>query len=264
MDHTEASRAPARVSVTVMAHKTRAHWAEQLARELDCPIVWDTTNTVWDTAKTAWRTRDPEATHHAVIQDDVQLTRNLRHALHDIVTARPNDLISLIAIEEKLKPEDLTRYEHAVREGHRWFPAYYGLPGCAVILPVHEIEPMIASGDRLSTPHDDQKIVRYFRKQRRPTWYVVPSLVQHRSQEENESIANAGRGWRPRVSLTFPGEHFDACTLDYIDRCTHSEPYLVGSQPVVRKRAGRGRRLCPHGTPLLRVCNDCPGKVARP
>jgi hypothetical protein len=200
----------ARVSVAVMAHPSRRAWAVDLAEHLDCEVVWDRYNNVWDTARRAWLSHHPNATHHLVVQDDAVLCRNLRAALPEIVKWRPNSLISLIAIKSKLSQADRSRHDRAVESGERWFSAKAGLPGCALMLPVPDIAPMVMWGDVLKSPHDDVKISAFYRSQGKPAHYVVPSLVQHRHQSENPSLVNPAAGWRPRQSDAWVGEDWDA------------------------------------------------------
>ena len=236
----EGSRT-ARVSVAVMAHPSRREWAVNLSERLDCRVVWDRRNNVWDTASRAWAAFDRQATHHAVIQDDAVVADHLREALPGIVAWRPRSLISLLTIEVKLKPPDLARYRQTLADGGRWFWAHNGLPGCALIMPVGDIPSMIAAGSGMSTPHDDQKIMSYFRSQRRFAWFTVPSLAQHRNQDENPSLVNPNRGWRPRQAGAFVGEDFDARTLDFTPRDVPAEVEFDPVPPRAYRNKQTGR-----------------------
>ena len=205
----------ARVSVAVMAHPKRAVWAEALAEQLQCQVVWDRRNNVWDTATRAWESHDPLATHHLVVQDDALLCSNLLAALPAIAEARPTSLISLMVSDPKFKPADLRRYQAALAAGERWVPVWRGLPGVALMLTVRDIPAMLKFGHRDGSPHDDVKIMSFYRSRQLPAWYTVPSLVQHRDQSENPSLVSPDKGWRPRMSSSWVGPDFDAATLEW-------------------------------------------------
>jgi len=241
MDGAAEAGGPARVSVTVMAHPSRRSWALDLAKKLDCEVVWDRRNNVWDTASRAWASHDPDTTHHAVIQDDALIAHRLFDVLPEIVACRPRSLISLLTIEAKLSKQNLPRYESAVDDGSGWFWAYDGLPGCALVMPVADILPMLLQGDRMSTPHDDQKIMSYFRSRQRPAWFVIPSLAQHRNQDENPSLVNPNLGWRPRQSGRFVGVDFDATQLEFSGDGLPAEADYVPVAPKAYRNAATGR-----------------------
>ena len=205
----------ARVSVAVMAHRKRAPWAEALAEQLQCDVVWDRRNNVWDTASRAWQAHDPGATHHLVVQDDALLCSNLLEALPAIAEARPTSLISLMVSDPKFKPADLRRYQAAMVAGERWVPVWKGLPGVALMLPVRDIPSMLAFGHRDGSRHDDVKIMSFYRSRKLPAWFTVPSLVQHRDQSENPSLVSPDKGWRPRTSGSWAGPDFDATSVDW-------------------------------------------------
>lgn len=202
------------VSVTVMAHPKRERWAVDLAGRLGCGIVWDEKNEVWDTARRAWLAHDLKATHHLVVQDDVVVCRNLTEALPDIVRWHPHNPVSLISVDYRFAAKGLQRYRKHVAQGRNWFSSLRGLPGCAVILPVADIPNVVKRGDRHKSPHDDVKIMHYYRQRRMPAWFVIPSLVQHRT-DHNPTLVDGNDDIPDRFASQWVGEDWDALSGDW-------------------------------------------------
>src|SRR5690606_13738395 len=81
------------VSIVVMAHPKRKEWAEDLADQLDCPIIWDEKNVMWDTGRRALLAGlDMGGTHHLVIQDDCILSDGLLEVLPELTRPGPVSL----------------------------------------------------------------------------------------------------------------------------------------------------------------------------
>lgn len=204
---------PAGVSIAVMAHPARASWAEDLAGRLGCDVVWDRINNVWDTARRAWLSYDRDASHHMVVQDDVLVCDGLVDVVGLVAADRPDGVVSLMVVDDKLSAADRRRYRQAVADGDRWFEAWRGLPGCALMMPTGAVDDVVRYGDLHQSRHDDVKIMSFWRRQRVPAGFVIPSLVQHRRQDVNPSLVTAGGKWRPRQSSMWRGEQFDARTV---------------------------------------------------
>lgn len=66
-----------KISYSIMAHPKRKEWAEELSKELKCPIYYDTDNTIWNTCKGAWKLAT-DSDYHFVIQDDAILCNNFK------------------------------------------------------------------------------------------------------------------------------------------------------------------------------------------
>jgi hypothetical protein len=84
------------------------------------------------------------------------------------------------------------------------------------MLPVRDIEPMIAYGDGYGTIHDDLKVRGFYKQQGRKMMFPIPSLLQHRNVDENPSLVpgNDGR-WSDRASSTFIGEQVSGLSVNW-------------------------------------------------
>ena len=68
------------LSVSMMAHPKRAAQVEGILAQLDrkdVEVVWDERENRWDTGRRSMLAYDPRCSHHAVIQDDVLVCRDL-------------------------------------------------------------------------------------------------------------------------------------------------------------------------------------------
>ena len=185
------------VSVAVMAHQKRRQWAEQLAEQLGCPVVWDRRSNVWDTARRAWLAHNPNATHHLVIQDDAIVCDDLRVQAERIAAAAPAVPVALTCIGYRIK-HDRSGYDQA----RRWWPTVRGVSTVALMLPTADIPDMIAACDRSGSRHDDVRIMGWYRNQSRPIWMVKPSLVAHRT-DNNPTLVDGNDRWADRSTLNF-------------------------------------------------------------
>lgn len=163
------------VSIVVMAHPKRKEWAEDLADQLDCPIIWDEKNVMWDTGRRALLAGiDMGGTHHLVIQDDCILSEGLLEVLPELTRPGP---VSLYAGRNGNGRKAMTMARNA---GTQWF-RYIGLVwGPAVMQPVEHLGPLVEYGDRTRIRSYDQRLTAYWRRKNIACWYTAPSLVNHR------------------------------------------------------------------------------------
>jgi hypothetical protein len=177
------------VSAVVMAHPRRGVWAEQLAADLDCQIVWDRHNELWDTARRAWLSFDPQATHHVVVQDDAVLSADLLDGLRLVAANAGNRPVGLYFGGTRPRIQETA---HRLAEARQAGEAFCEMDGplwaVAVMIPTGQIGAMVAYGDRKpNIPADDSKMSRFFKSLGVGCWYTVPSLVDHR-WEDNPSL----------------------------------------------------------------------------
>jgi hypothetical protein len=198
-----------------MAHPKRHGWANALAAQTGLPVVWDQINTVWDTAKRAWRAHDPEAQHHVVLQDDAIPCLDLMPTLQTISDLYPAEPFCLTVIDYRLHGARRD-YDQAVQGGHPFWYSNAAVSAVGLMLPVRDIEPMIAYGDSFNTIHDDLKVRNYYRSQGRKLLFPIPSLLQHRNVDINPSLVpgNDGR-WSDRSSSTFIGEDVSGLSVNW-------------------------------------------------
>lgn len=177
------------VSAVVMAHPQRAEWAESLAGQLGCEVVWDRYNNLWDTARRCWLSYDPDATHHVVVQDDAILSDDFLEALRLVAENAGNRPVGLYygGVRPRVR-ETAVRLAAARAAGESFCEMEGPLWAVAVMVPTGMIDKMVAYGDqKKNIPADDSKMSRFFQSLGVGCWYTVPSLVDHRC-DDNPSL----------------------------------------------------------------------------
>jgi hypothetical protein len=203
------------VSGAIMAHPRRKAWAQELSGQTGLPVVWDRINTVWDTAKRAWQAHDPDATHHVVLQDDAVPCLDLMPTLQVISGLYPFEPFCLTVIDYRLHGAKRD-YEQTVASGAPFWYSNAAVSAVGLMLPVRDIAPMIESGERFATIHDDLKVRNFYKQQGRKLMFPIPSLLQHRNVDENPSLVpgNDGR-WSDRSSSTFIGTDVSGLSVNW-------------------------------------------------
>lgn len=193
------------VSGAIMAHRKREAWALQLSQQTGWPIVWDTKGEVWDTARRAWLTFDPYATHHVVVQDDAVLCDGFVNDLPLVLShAPPSVPVSFCVVDYRMKAQ-AGPYKAHVDAGAPFFLSFHGLSGVAVACPTRHVRRMVEHGDSLqNNPHDDLKMMSYWRTRKQQIWFTIPSLADHRS-EGNPSLLSGHDRFADRGASTFDG-----------------------------------------------------------
>lgn len=225
------------ISIVVMAHPKRRAWAEQLAGELDCPIVWDEQNVMWDTGRRALLAGlGMGGTHHLVIQDDCVLSDGLTSVLADVVKDGP---VCLYAGNNRTARLGM---ELARKHGRAWWRYNDLVWGPAILQPVNHLQAVVEFGDRVRIRSYDQRLTAYWKRQKNPCWYTAPSLVNHR------------KGDNP--SLKGGPDTRDACWFGTgvgVDWAT--EPVMLDKDtlnPVVEFHYGRFVKKVRYGTSIYR------------
>jgi hypothetical protein len=175
-----------------MAHPKRAEWAEEIASELDAPIIWDEINHPWDTGKRALRD-GLDSDYVCVIQDDVVLSEGLREAVEILVQYSDLHPVGLYAHDSPM-----TAAARAHTEGP-WYQAAGPKYGPGVVIPSKDIEDIIRVGDKARMLSYDTRLYQYYRQRMVWCYYTNPSLVQHRIGHGSLIRRNA----RDRVAPTF-------------------------------------------------------------
>jgi hypothetical protein len=208
-----------RVAGAIMAHPRRTAWARDLSGQTGLPIVWDETNTVWDTAKRAWRhaasLAENDTQHCLVLQDDAIPCLDLLGTLEVISRLYPSEPFCLTVIDYRLHGARRD-YDKAVQDGQPFWYSNAAVSAVGLMLPLRDVEPMIAFGDSFATIHDDLKVRNFYRSQGRKLMFPIPSLLQHRNVDENPSLVpgNDGR-WADRSSSTFIGEDRSGLSVNW-------------------------------------------------
>jgi hypothetical protein len=196
------------LSIAIMAHKKREKWVPKLAEQLgpDCKIVWDTKNDRHHTGGNALAAYDPDATHHMVIQDDAILAKDIVpgviNALKHVPASNP---VGLYVGRARPRTDEVRSLMTRATETNASFMVHKG-PwwGVGIVLPTKSIRDLINHYDAMSAvPNYDRRIARYFESKGLYCYYTVPSLVDHRI-EDNPSLV-AGRGSDGRYAYNFAG-----------------------------------------------------------
>lgn len=215
-----------RLSIAMMAHPARAASVERIlaALDRDVTVVWDEKQDRWDTGRRAWLAYDPDATHHAVIQDDVLVCRDLCAGLEQALAHVPSDA-PLCAYIGRVQPYHKI-IEDAVMDAGQRSASFCTMTslcwGPLVVVPTTAIETMVAHGDTLTdVANYDRRLSRFWELERHiPVWYTLPSLVDHADgpsmvpgrEVTNRSSSSARHN---RVAWNFIGEDASALDVDW-------------------------------------------------
>lgn len=219
----------------VMAHQSRRAWAEALASELACEIVWDRIGTPWDTGKRAMQAGG--GTHTMIIQDDTILSEGLLESAERAVQYSGLHPVSLFALANTSR----TRASHRLG-AKAWWEGTGPLWGPALIFPTEIVPDVIGWCDRLYGPSYDTRLSRYFQYRGITCLYTVPSLVDHRSGHGTIMSKRA----KDRVACCF-GSGLD---VDW-----SVPPVIVDSamaHPAVRMQKGRYEKTARRGSSAYR------------
>lgn len=234
----------ARLSVTVMAHRSRADLVPGLVEQLGIStdqVVWDRYDNRWDTGRRAWEAHDPGATHHLVIQDDALVCRDLPAALEAGLDHVPEQAIvsPYVGTRRPMAAKVERAVTQAQTAGSSWI-VMRGLNwGVGICAPVASIPEMLVWCDRQTYPNYDRRVGRYYLERRWPTWCTWPSLVDHR---EVPSLCGHGGG---RVAHQFLGEDASALEVDFsrgaVIMSTADPADAPARRAVARRENGRTR-----------------------
>lgn len=229
----------ARVSAAIMAHPSRKEWVEPLMLKLGIDAgqhvdaVWDRVNDCWDTARRAWLAYDPGATHHLVIQDDAEPSRDLIRGVERALEFTPAEsIMSLYVGTRRPMAHSVERVVRRATEAKPSFIAMNGLHwGVAVVIPVPEIRAMVDWCDIQTIRGDDNRIRRYFITQKKwPTWCPWPSLVDHR---DIPSVLQHAKG---RHAHRFIGAGASALDVDFSQGHITMDEVVQARTPIRRRR----------------------------
>jgi hypothetical protein len=214
------------LSVTIMAHKKRERWVPDLVDALgvDVKVVWDRFNDRHDTGARALSVYDPEATHHMVIQDDALVAKDLVGGVKNLLRhVPPNNPVGLYVGRSRPRADEVRTLMSRAAASNASFMVHKG-PwwGVGIVLPTSTIRDLIAHYDGMSNvPNYDRRVARYYESKGLYCYYTVPSLVDHRI-DDNPSLV-PGRGSEGRYAHTFIGPR-SALEVDW-------------SGPIVRGKA---------------------------
>ncbi len=252
-----------RLSVAMMAHPKRAGMVERILSQLDreTPVVWDECNNRWDTGRRAMLAFDSKATHHAVIQDDVLVCRDLFAGITQALRHVP-DGVPVCGYVGRVRPyaEIVTMAAVVARQKDAsWLTMHTLNWGPLIIVPTALIPDMISHCDTLKDiPNYDRRLSRFFELERGvSTWYTWPSLVDHADGPSlvpgriGTDRANAAH---TRVAHTFIGESASALEIDWSGPAIDAEHIASDNLVVMRNRlTGQELRLPMHSCRVRRL-----------
>jgi hypothetical protein len=175
-----------RVSTVVMAHPARREQAEQLQRrhpELEAEIVYDpdpgAPPATLRTAKAAWSRIRPGATHHLVLQEDVQLCHDFKSVLHQALSVAPEGAIALHA-NWTMATAQAVRL--AALCGASWTPAVDSwTPTQGLILRAEVAQEFASFCERFGPNKPDNfAMADYLAHRGLKAYIAIPNLVEHR------------------------------------------------------------------------------------
>lgn len=189
----EAAPAPSspsgpRLSTVVMHHPSRDGGIRRLLDRL-APLAPrlvvdprpDGPRSPLRTAKRAWRAVAEGATHHLVLQDDIEVCEDFADHLLSAVRARPNDVIALYVNADS--PSNSYAVRHAAAIGAPWAALVPGefVPTLALVVPARTAVDLADFLDTLPDElRDDDAFVDLFcRLNDLPVFATVPNLVEH-------------------------------------------------------------------------------------
>lgn len=129
----------------------------------------------WPTSRSAWRWgMVAGATHHLVVQDDVELCRDFIPTVLRMIAVHPEAVLSLYCLRKVIG--------EAVEAGERWVRCRDGVWGPALVMPRHLIGRFLAwerENVRPDFRHDDDRISMWTIVEDIPVWTPAPSIVAH-------------------------------------------------------------------------------------
>lgn len=202
------------ISAAVMAHPRRQAEAARLA---DALCRWhasvaldpypDGPPTTLRTAWAAWGAIRPDATHHLVLQDDVELCRDFVERIESAVLEHPDTPLAFYANWDSWNGA-ATRA--AALSNARWVPAVPGewIPTLALLLPRRDVAALLSTArpDEAKPEPDDVVLARELGARGRQVLISVPHLVEHTGQPS--LIGNDVYG--PRHSACFADDAPDS------------------------------------------------------
>jgi hypothetical protein len=196
------------LSVAIMAHRKREQWVPELSAQLgdSCKVVWDTKNDRHHTGGNALAAYDESATHHMVIQDDALLAKDIvPGVINALKHVPPNNPVGLYVGRARPRTDEVRSLmakaavigaSFMVHKGPWW--------GVGIVVPTSSIRELLKRYDEMAAiPNYDRRIARYFESKGLYCYYTVPSLVDHRI-DDNPSLV-PGRGSEGRYAYNFIG-----------------------------------------------------------
>lgn len=191
------------LSISVMAHPSREKFFPELKEKLgdDVPFSIDENSEgVWLNARRAWSMYDPTALYHAVIQDDAVVCDDF----HERASQTVMDAIRAVGSSDvaiSFYFGHRGNLKHIAQEGlkrgyctmnrTRW--------GVGICLPTRIIPQMLEECETYGMPQDDVRIGKFLIGKGIRVYYPLPSLVDHRTENNGNRSLVADHGGNRRA-----------------------------------------------------------------
>lgn len=171
----------------------------------------------WFGWRGAWGCRAPNATHHVVLQDDIQFCADLPMTLAKLAAARPNDVVSGFLPRRSV--------EKAAAQGLRWVATRRFLWAQCVLLPTSLGEEALRWIDaregteaaREWRHHDDVRLADFLTAQNRAVFVAVPHPVEHIGDAIGGSTMGHNQAPARRRARVWLGEEARGAHLEWND-----------------------------------------------
>jgi hypothetical protein len=181
-----------------MASRKRAHLVPALSDALGgAPVAWDPKGrrpreeSVWPVRKLALELRDPGARFHLVVQDDAIVGERFHERLAQLLT----DEMAYSLFWRPKNAKKYAAYNEAGKVGRSngYFDHPSVVTGLAIVLPSSIVGDLIAACDEMTIRSDDLRMQNYLRSIGMQTRFVIPSLINHRTDVAGRNGPNRGR-----------------------------------------------------------------------
>jgi hypothetical protein len=186
-----------------MAHPKRGAWAEELAEQIGATVTWDEKNDRHDTGLRAIKAHGPDATHHCVVQDDVVLHKDFRAAVEKLVSfPDPDAPVGLYyGSKGSTQGAHASAHDWAVRKGATWLVRKGPIWGPGIVYPVSTVPNLVEYFEASRVENYDRRVMRFYQSIGQDCWYTVPSLVEHRVDNNPSLCGHNQPGRQARMFL---------------------------------------------------------------
>jgi hypothetical protein len=197
-----------RLSFAIMAHPKRKEWVDDLVKQIpEATVVWDQKNDRHDTGIRSILAYDPKATHHAVIQDDVILGKDIVPGLAQAL--KYVDPLSPVGLyhggKGRATSDHVVAAEVAAKNRAKWVVRKGPIWGPGIVYPVRTISILAEWYDKSEIQNYDRRVMRFYYDRGVMCWYSFPSLVDHRAEDNPSLCGHDGPNRGRRVARVFSG-----------------------------------------------------------
>lgn len=234
------------LSVSVMAHPSRAVMVEELLTRLGYPaaVAWDEKNDEWHTARRALLAYGPAAEYHLVVQDDALLCRALWDGLTAALPHAPAGAVVSLYAGETRRGAFWRAHTAAAGGTSSWLLTSRLWWGVAAAYPVEILDRLVAGCDTSAVREYDRRVSTWLRRKGVAVAYTVPSLVDHADGPSLLHHDGTAPGTRARRAPWFIGEDASPLDVDWTlppllvsdPRAPAQQVRRVSNRPTVRRR----------------------------